>query len=107
MSAERIEEEERVFANGVFLRFLAGEEARLLHGARLREEVHAAVERGEKPQGYRADWLRQEALHLVRVMEQVAMEFNVAHPDDKCSTADLQDVLITAHRLFSSGSGDE
>jgi hypothetical protein len=39
---------------------------RLAHGARMRAEMQAQIERGEEPTGYRAAWLRESAPQYAR-----------------------------------------
>lgn len=92
--------EKMQYATSVFVAMVSEREDRLARGVRLREAMHEQIERGEKPTGYRADWLKQAALKLVRQLQQMASEFDKDHPDDKCSVADLLDVLATTQGLF-------
>jgi hypothetical protein len=80
----------------VLHRYLSKGENRLEHGAQLRDAMFEAIKRGEKPTGYRAEWLRKTAMELIATMEDASLEFNLNHPDDQISAMDLMDVLATA-----------
>lgn len=98
-------EQELEFSTKVFKAFAGEKTSRLANGARLREEIHAKIARGEEPHGYRVDWLEKEALALVTYMSEIARTFDLAHADDRCSVADLLDIMATAKALFE-GSKD-
>lgn len=80
----------------VLHRYLSRGEGRLERGVMLREAMFQAIKRGEKPTGYRAEWLRKTAMELIATMEDCALEFNLNHEDDQISAMDLMDVLATA-----------
>lgn len=80
----------------VLHRYLSKGENRLEHGARLRAAMFEAIKRGEKPTGYRAEWLRGTAMEIISTLEDCALEFNLNHPNDQISAMDLMDALATA-----------
>lgn len=83
-------------ANRILLRFITDKETKLLHGARLRAEIHEQIARGIEPSGYRVDWITKTVGGLFGWLSERAAEFNAAHPQDAISTDDLSDVLATA-----------
>jgi hypothetical protein len=58
--------------------------------------MHQSLKDGKVPGGYRANWLKDSALLMIDVLGQIAKDFDTAHSDDKCSAADLLDILATA-----------
>jgi hypothetical protein len=74
------------------------QERRLANGAELRQYVKAVVERGEKPTGYRADWLITSADSVLIHLDSLVQKFNEQHPDDMASLADLLDIIMTARK---------
>ena len=76
--------------------------ARVARGAGLRAEMQAALARGEPPIGYRAEWLRATAHAVVALVARAGESFNVDHPDDAASLADLLDTLATARTMLLS-----
>lgn len=80
----------------IYISMLRNTEVRRLRGAQLRDEMHEAVERGERPTGYRPDWVRQSAIRIVRELQHIGFDFNDNHQNDQCSVGDLIDILTTA-----------
>lgn len=80
----------------IFCSLLNQRETRLANGARLRKEMHETLEAGERPTGYRPDWVRISALRMVHELQKLGLEFNDEHKNDQCSLGDLMDVLTTA-----------
>ena len=66
---------------------------RVRNGQRIRAQIIAAAERGEKLTSYRWDWLRNSAKQMVELLAIMAEDFNKAHPDDFCTYLDLLDIL--------------
>lgn len=88
------------YTTSVFVAMVSEREDRLARGVRMRNAMHEQIARGEKPTGYRPEWLKHSAIKLVQTLQQMASDFDKAHPDDKCSVADLLDVLATTKGLF-------
>lgn len=65
----------------------------LANGQRLRTAMHAEIDAGIEPTGYRAEWLRTSVAELFRALEGIATRFNEEHPGDRASSGDLQDCL--------------
>lgn len=68
----------------------------LNNGYRAREEMHQAIEAGVEPDNYRIDELKSAVIKIFRLLEQIAVDFNEAHPGDRYSSLDLSDVLVSA-----------
>lgn len=92
------------YAREVFLRLSLSTKERLEHGLRLREKMGEQLARGEKPTGYRPEWLRLTALRIIRELHEAGKEFNEEHPDDLISTHDLYDVLASAIGMLKKAS---
>lgn len=75
---------------------LSTNEQKLEKGAERRDEVYAAIARGEVPEGYRADWLRDSAFEIIEYLKMLAADFNEQFPDDRASIQDMLDILATA-----------
>jgi hypothetical protein len=88
------------FTTAVFTRLASEKMDRLNRGLVLRQAMHDAIKRGEKPTGYRPQWVQDQALELVKTCGLMAQKFDEAHPDDKASVSDLLDILATAMGLF-------
>jgi len=74
---------------------------RLANGARLRAEMMRQIERGEQPQpGYRARWLQESAVAIIRLLAERGEAFNSSYPDDACSVADHLDALFSARTML-------
>lgn len=80
----------------IFVSLLNNRDVRLARGARLRQEMHEKFAKGERPTGYRADWIRGSATKILRELQKLGLDFNATHTDDQCSVNDLMDVLTTA-----------
>ncbi len=91
-------------AHEIFGRLSASTDDRLRHGLRLRQEMAEQMERGEKPTGYRAEWLQATAVRVISEMGEAAREFNETHTDDLVSANDMLDVLATAINLLRCAS---
>ena len=89
-------EEKIAFATRVLSTVGVDDYARLQRGLELRKEMHAAQARGEVVMGYRIEWLHKTAQEVIRLVKAAGENFNMLHPDDKCSLLDFGDVLATA-----------
>ncbi len=75
--------------------------ARLANGARLRAEMKRRIELGEVPlPAYRAQWLRESAFAILRLLAERGEAFNATYPDDAASMADLLDSLFSARKML-------
>lgn len=90
------------WAARVFLTLVTDTKAKLEHGAKLRQEMVEAFNKGQKPTGYRPQWIVQSARELVAHMATVAEKFNSDHPADQASALDLMDILLTAVNLLKT-----
>lgn len=87
-------------ANRILLRLVSDKEARVKFGLKQRQAMMSAIKRGEEPQGYRPDWIRNTVRAVFQTLAEKAMEFNEIHPQDRISNHDLADVIATcASRL--------
>jgi hypothetical protein len=74
---------------------------RLANGARLRAEMKRQIELGEEPQpAYRAQWLRESAFAIIRLLAERGEAFNAAHHEDGCSVADHLDAIFLARKTL-------
>jgi hypothetical protein len=93
-------------ANRILLRFVTDIEAKVRYGARMRQAMFDAMNRGEEPKGYRIDFINRTANQAIGWLAERAAEFNAKHPQDRISTDDFADILATAHaRLRARTSG--
>lgn len=88
------------FACRVFLKLVSEKDERLEIGSRIREKMKASIAKGEEPSGYRADWLRESALEIIRTLGSQAQKFNTTYSSDKISAQDMVDALATAMNLL-------
>lgn len=79
--------------------------ARLARGAQEREVMRQQIERGEQPQGVRAEWLRAGANVIVHVVAEQCDRFNAEHPEQAPSLADALDLLWTARATLLAMAG--
>ena len=90
------EEEQIAYIQEVLRTVAIDDQARLKRGLQLRDEMHAAIARGEEPRGYRVDWLERSVQRVIQVVLGCGEEFNTLYNDDKASQADFADILLTA-----------
>lgn len=91
------------FANVVFIQFSCNQANRPKYGAERRAEMKAALDRGERVEGYRAKWIIDTMYKVVDVLGKSAETFNNTHYNDMISTNDMVDVLNSAiHKLKQS-----
>ena len=67
--------------------------SKLMNGMLKRRAIKEALERGEKPTGYRVDWLHSSSQKVIETLRIVATEFNNDHKDDTASVHDLVDIV--------------
>jgi hypothetical protein len=63
------------------------------------------IERGEEPQGPRADWLRAGSQAIVRLVAEQSDRFKDQHPEQAPSLADALDLLWTARATLLAMAG--
>jgi hypothetical protein len=71
-------------------------EDRAARSAKLRAEMHAIIDNGQRPEGYRANWVRSAVGHVIELLSEIAEQFNAEHQDDVATTGDVLDILATA-----------
>lgn len=79
----------------IFVSLLNNRDLRMAKGLRMRTEMHEKMARGEKPDCYRADFVRKSAAHVLGEMSKLGVEFNETHKDDAVSIGDLLDIAAT------------
>lgn len=84
------------FAVNIFAKLSISKEKRLLYGATQRQKMKKHLERGEKVEGYRAEWILGTMQEVIKAMSIQADKFNHTYYHDMISADDLQDVLTSA-----------
>ncbi len=83
---------------------------RLRRGMIRRNQIAAAMEAGEQPEGPRIEWLKDSASKVLACLQECCRQFNEANCDDLISRADCVDALSTAinwlQKQTPSGSTD-
>jgi hypothetical protein len=92
--------EQAQFVTAVFTAMCQEQQNRLIRGQARRRTMHDALARGDMPDSYRAQWIREQSSKLVTVLREVAEEFNRTHADDRCSSLDIRDILATVAVKF-------
>jgi hypothetical protein len=100
MSNEKDEQIE--LTSETFVNVLRHQKQLLLNAVALRKKIQAALDRGETPDHYRVDFIRTSALRVNNCLADCAKDFNEAHQDDRCTAADLIDILNTVINMFYS-----
>lgn len=98
--SEPTEADKQAYTVKVLTAFYAEQQNRLQRGLQLRKQMHAVIDAGGHPQGYRVEWIKATTRELNRALMKAAGEFNATHPDDRISTLDFLDVLQTAMGLY-------
>lgn len=94
------DQEKIEFASNVFESMHTSHVDRLAHGKARRKMIGDQIARGEKPTGYRVDWLADSAMKIIDALGQIAQDFDQKHHDDKASVSDLADILATALEIM-------
>lgn len=97
--------EKKAWAAEVLVAVVGSEGNRLETGLRRRQMIREAIERGERPTGYRVEWLRQASLAVVSKLKEIGQEFNARNPDDQASVADFLDILANASTYLKEQAG--
>jgi hypothetical protein len=92
-------------ARDVLYRFLTEEAVRVRFATRNREAMHAAIQRGEEPEGHRVDWVVAASNALVDVLMAAAQSFNEVYPYDTILLGDFLDVVATTRGRLIKASG--
>jgi len=101
-----MDEQKLNWAAGIIKNAMANEKTRGSRGAIRRKQMQEALERGDEPTGPRADWLKQTASEIMKVLELAAIRFNEENLDDLISANDLGDAVLTSMKwLQAAGSG--
>lgn len=99
LKSEKIE-----FILDVMKRVATSQTVRLQNGARMRDEIRQAIQRGERPKGYRVAWLQESGYEVIKTLTKIAKQFDKEHPQDKASVQDLMDVLSTTMFLLKKAT---
>jgi hypothetical protein len=91
---------ERDWAAGVLLSLVTDTPTRLKVGSELRAKMLAEIDKGLPLSGYRPMWIKQSAHEVVRLLRDVAEQFNDTHSTDQASIIDMLDMLATANNLL-------
>ncbi len=84
-------------ANRILLRFVDDEDAKVRYGLKLRQAYFEAIERGEVPNDYRSTYISDVANRIFGWLADQAEDFEKRYPQDRLSSEDLKDILLTAH----------
>lgn len=80
---------------------------RLERGIQLRNRMVEDIKAGKPATGYRATWIRASAQRVVKLLGEIAAEFNDFHSTDMCSSLDYLDILATAGQLAKQSTPKE
>lgn len=100
------ETEKIEYATTAFLCLVNEKQDRLRRGLILRQKMHDAIERGEEPTGYRAEWLKGMVKKVAALLAQESEQFNKTYVSDMASVPDLLDILATVTHEFHDGEED-
>ena len=89
-------------AQRILLRFVSDMDAKVRYGLARRAEYFEAVARGEDPKTYRSEFISKLADQVFGWLAKKGEEFAALYPQDRLSTEDLKDILITAHQRLVS-----
>lgn len=84
------------WAVGIFSKLAISKEKRLLYGATQRQKMKEALAKGDKVEGYRAEWILGTMQEVIRTMSVQAEKFNTTYYHDMISVNDFVDVLTSA-----------
>jgi hypothetical protein len=73
-------------------------------GIRRRNEMADTINSGNRPKGYRYEFLVDSAYRIIDELGEIAKEFNDAHIDDMCTNFDFIDTLTTAIEMIKKAS---
>lgn len=102
------EDEKIEFIQRTFHRLLAHEKQRLAIGMAVRNHMHEQLSHGIQIDHYRSDWIRDSIVRVIDLLDAIRKDFNRAHPEDKCSSADILDIAdsVTATLRGDSRTDD-
>lgn len=92
-------------ASKILLRFVEDEEGKVRYGLKLRKQYFEAQERGEELNDYRSSFVSRASIEIFGWLETKCTEFAEKYPQDRLSTEDLKDILITAHSRLVEKTG--
>ncbi len=95
-------EEQISFTVSAFLSVLDDSARRIKRSTRLRDQIHEALMRGDEPDHYRVEWMRESVVEIFSLLETIATKFNEAHPDDVCTSQDFEDLLASTLATLNS-----
>jgi len=82
------------------------EQQRYRKGLSIRNAIMNRITKGEDVvDNYRIDFLTSSVSRLFKFIEELGMEFNKAHPEDRFVVADIGDILVNALAILENKSG--
>lgn len=84
-------------ANEIMIRFVSDTEAKVRYGLRQRQEFHESMEKGTAIRNYRSEYILKLTYEIFGWFAEKAEEFAAQYPQDRITTEDLKDILVTAH----------
>lgn len=82
------------FTVATFTNLLRDNKRRHQRALQLRHEAHESAEHGDE--NYRIEWLKQSVRRVLDALEAIAIDFNVKHLEEACTTEDFKDILASA-----------
>lgn len=79
---------------------------KLRWGREKRDQLRDAEKRGDKLDGYRAEWLKSCRHEVLMALSKSAEDFNEKYPHDRISTQDFIDVLSGTARALVRAQKD-
>jgi hypothetical protein len=76
------------------------EQQRYRKGQSIREFITQKQRNGEEVDHYRIDFLHESITKLFKFMEQIGVDFNREHPEDRFTVADMADILYNAMNII-------
>jgi hypothetical protein len=62
------------------------------------------INKGVKPTGYRADYLRSSSIKIINLLNELGKEFDEIYVNDKMLVSDLLDILSTAKKRLEDAN---
>lgn len=92
-------------ASKILLRFVEDTDAKVHYGLKLRRRYFEALERGEDLNDYRSSYISKLSSDIFGWLQEQALLFAEKFPQDRISTEDLKDILMTAHSRLVAKTG--
>lgn len=66
--------------------------------------MHAAIARGETPEGVRPEFVRSSTRLVLEFLGDIAGTYNAEHPNDAATYGDLLDIIATVQASLRTNS---